>query len=202
MAKEINRVNNIKLDYRDYLERQIKIYNGVCCVLCLVTQSCPTLCDLIDCCPPGSSVHGILQARIMEWVAISSSRGTQGSNLHLLCLLQWEADSLPLAPPWKPLFYIIQTQNLLELRPVARISAEHFNVNISLGFKLLVHFMFFDTFKSLFLQIFFLFLRCFLANLSSFFWLYLFCPSIFLYFHPPLHDQSWLNLNSGSRLLM
>ena len=136
----------------------------------------------------------------MEWVAISSSRGTQGSNLHLLCLLQWEADSLPLAPPWKPLFYIIQTQNLLELRPVARISAECFNVNISLGFKLLVHFTFFDTFKSLFLQIFFLFLRCFLANLSSFFWLYLFCPSIFLYFPPPLHDQSWLNLNSGSRL--
>ena len=127
----------------------------------------------------------------MEWVAISSSRGTQGSNLHLLCLLQWEADSLPLAPPWKPLFYIIQTQNLLELRPVARISAECFNVNISLGFKLLVHFTFFDTFKSLFLQIFFLFLRCFLANLSSFFWLYLFCSSNF---PPPLHDQSWLNL--------
>ena len=85
----------------------------------------------------------------MEWVAISSSRGTQGSNLHLLCLLQWEADSLPLAPPWKPLFYIIQTQNLLELRPVARLSAECFSVNISLGFKLLVHFTFFDTFKSI-----------------------------------------------------
>ena len=33
------------------------------------------LCDLMDCSPPGSSVHGILQARILEWVAISSSRG-------------------------------------------------------------------------------------------------------------------------------
>ena len=39
-----------------------------------VTQSCPTLCDPVDCSPPGSSVHGILQARILEWVAISFSR--------------------------------------------------------------------------------------------------------------------------------
>ena len=39
-----------------------------------VTQSCPTLCDPVDCSPSGSSVHGILQARIMEWVAISFSR--------------------------------------------------------------------------------------------------------------------------------
>ena len=36
-----------------------------------VTQSCPTLCDPVDCSPPGSSVHTILQARILEWVAIS-----------------------------------------------------------------------------------------------------------------------------------
>ena len=36
-------------------------------------QSCPTLCDPIDGSPPGSSVHGILQARTLEWVAISSS---------------------------------------------------------------------------------------------------------------------------------
>ena len=36
-----------------------------------VTQSCPTLCNPVDCSPPGSSIHGILQARILEWVAIS-----------------------------------------------------------------------------------------------------------------------------------
>ena len=41
----------------------------------LVAQSCPTLCNLMDCSPPGSSVHGILQARILEWIAILSSRG-------------------------------------------------------------------------------------------------------------------------------
>ena len=39
-------------------------------------QSCPTLCDPMDCSPSGSSVHEILQVRILEWVAISSSRGS------------------------------------------------------------------------------------------------------------------------------
>ena len=39
-------------------------------------QSCLTLCDPVDCSPPGSSVHGIHQARILEWVAISFSRGS------------------------------------------------------------------------------------------------------------------------------
>ena len=42
----------------------------------VVTQSCPTLCDLMECGPPGSSVHRILQARILEWVAIPFSRGS------------------------------------------------------------------------------------------------------------------------------
>ena len=41
-----------------------------------LTQSCPTLCDPTDYSLPGSSVHGILQARILEWVAISFSRGS------------------------------------------------------------------------------------------------------------------------------
>ena len=41
-----------------------------------VAQSCPTLCDPMDCSPSGSSVHGIFQARVLEWVAISISRGS------------------------------------------------------------------------------------------------------------------------------
>ena len=44
----------------------------------------------MDCSPPGSSVHGISQARILEWVAISFSRGSDPRLLH------WQADSLPL----------------------------------------------------------------------------------------------------------
>ena len=46
-------------------------------VLCTKSlQSCPTLGDPMDCSPPGSSVRGILQARILEWVAMPSSRGS------------------------------------------------------------------------------------------------------------------------------
>ena len=41
-----------------------------------ITQSCPTLCDLMEYSPPGSSVCGVFQARILEWVAISFSRGS------------------------------------------------------------------------------------------------------------------------------
>ena len=53
----------------------------------LVAQSCPTLCNSVDCSLPGSSVLGIFQARILEWVAISFSKGifpTQGLNVGLV----------------------------------------------------------------------------------------------------------------------
>ena len=58
--------------------------------LCLVTQLCSALCNSMDCSPPGPSVHGIFQARILEQVTISFSTGiilTQGSNPSLQCLL-------------------------------------------------------------------------------------------------------------------
>ena len=44
--------------------------------MCSVAQSCPTLCDPVDCSPPGSPVHGIVHARILEWIAISYFRGS------------------------------------------------------------------------------------------------------------------------------
>ena len=80
-------------------------------MLLLVLASMPscfspvqTPCDPMDHSLPGSSVHGILQARILEWVAMPSSRGlflTQGwkESLCLLCLLHWQAGSLPLVSP-------------------------------------------------------------------------------------------------------
>ena len=65
-------------------------------------HSCPTLCNPLDCSLPGSSVHGILQARILEWVAVASYRGsfrprdrTHMSHIGRQVLL-------PLAPPGKP----------------------------------------------------------------------------------------------------
>ena len=51
---------------------------------CLVAQLCPTLCDPVDCSPPGPSVLGILQARILERVVICFSRGSSRLNLGLL----------------------------------------------------------------------------------------------------------------------
>ena len=50
--------------------------DGLCAMLCLVAQLCPTLCDPMDYRPPGSSVHAIVQARILECVAMPTSRGS------------------------------------------------------------------------------------------------------------------------------
>ena len=68
--RKINREMQIKTSVRydpTPLRTKVKV---------LVAQSCPTLCGPMDCSPPGSSVHGILQARRLEWVAISFSKGS------------------------------------------------------------------------------------------------------------------------------
>ena len=65
----------------------------------LVAQWCLTLRDPVDCSSPGSSIYEILQARILEWVAMPSSRGSSQLNP---CLLHWQVGSLPLAPPGRP----------------------------------------------------------------------------------------------------
>ena len=49
---------------------------GQFCLACMHAQSCLTLFNHMDCSPPGSLVHGIFQARILEWVAVSSTRGS------------------------------------------------------------------------------------------------------------------------------
>ena len=66
-----------------------------------VAQLCPTLCDLVGCSPPGLSVHGILQARILEWVAIPFSRDLPNPGIKLRPLALQE-DSLPSERPGKP----------------------------------------------------------------------------------------------------
>ena len=55
-----------------------------------VTQLCPTLCDFIDCSLPGSSVHGIFQARVLEWGAIAFSKGTLEPGKGKVALLSRE----------------------------------------------------------------------------------------------------------------
>ena len=66
--------------------------NGMCLKYCmgcekvkvLVTQSCHTLCDPLVCSPPGSSVYGILQARILEWIAIPSPEDLPNPGIELM----------------------------------------------------------------------------------------------------------------------
>ena len=67
-----------------------------------VTQSCPTLCDPMDCSLPGLSVHGIFQGRVLEWVVISFSRGsssprdwTQVSNYSVKCWSSGQNENMP-----------------------------------------------------------------------------------------------------------
>ena len=80
----------------------VVIYHMHACILSCFSRV--WLCDPIDCSPPGSSVHGILQARILKWITMPSSRGifpTQRWKLCLLHLLYWQAGSLPLVPSGK-----------------------------------------------------------------------------------------------------
>ena len=89
-----------------FLEEDLMLpWTGTCysCACAKSLHSCSTLCSPMDCSPSGSPVHEVLQARILEWVALLQGIFlTQGSNLSLLCLLHWQAGSLPLAPPGKP----------------------------------------------------------------------------------------------------
>ena len=66
-------------------------------------QSCLTVCDPKDYSPAGSSVHGILQARILEWAAMPPPGDLPNPGIELLHLLHWQMGSLLLVPPGKPL---------------------------------------------------------------------------------------------------
>ena len=70
-----------------------------------VLQSCLTLCDPMDCSPPGSSVHGDSPGKntgVGRHALLQRLFPTQGLNPRLLHLLHWQAGSLPLVPSWKP----------------------------------------------------------------------------------------------------
>ena len=69
--------------------------------LCLVIQSCLTLCNPMVCSPPSSSVHWILQARILQWVAIPSSKGSSQPRIEPRSPAL-QVDSLPSEPPGNP----------------------------------------------------------------------------------------------------
>ena len=69
---------------------------------CLATSVMANFCNPMDCSLPGSSIHRILQARILEWVAVTFSRGSSQPRDRTpvsYIYLRWQAGSLPLAPP-------------------------------------------------------------------------------------------------------
>ena len=68
--------------------------------VCLVAQSSLTVYEAMDCNPPGSSVHGIFQARILEWAAMPSSRGSFHTGIEPRSPAL-QVDSLPSEPPGK-----------------------------------------------------------------------------------------------------
>ena len=76
-------------------------------------QSCLTLCNPMDCGPPGSSVHEIFQARILERVAISSLRVSSQLRDRTLIPLRWQVDSLPLNHLASPCVYAGHSEHCL-----------------------------------------------------------------------------------------
>ena len=74
-----------------------------------VAQSCPTLSDPMDCSLPGSSVHGIFQARVLEWVAIAFSGPSPAKSLQLCLTL---CDPIDGSPPGSPVLGILQARTL------------------------------------------------------------------------------------------
>ena len=75
-------------------------------ILAKLLQSYLALCDLMDCSPPGSFVQRILQASILQWVAMPSSRGSSWprDGTQVSCLLHWQVGSLPLHAAWETPF--------------------------------------------------------------------------------------------------
>ena len=104
------------------------------CVCTRLLQLCPTLCDPMDCCPPGFSVHGILQARILECVAISSFRGSSRprDQIHSSCTA---GKFFATEPPGKPSIFAYQNSNAKRpflLERVERGQATHSNDTVLL----------------------------------------------------------------------
>ena len=99
----------------------------------LVTRLYPTLCDHTDCSLPGSSVHGILQAKIREWVALSLSRGS--SQPRDQSRVSCTAGRLPSEPPGKPqkLRKVLRNQQKRKIHRFALLLSKENFLNSMLG---------------------------------------------------------------------
>ena len=84
------------------------------CMHVKLFQLCLTLYDPVDCNLTASCVYRILQVRLLEWIAMPSSRGSSQPRDWSLAsyLFHWQADSLPVVPPGKPMYYCICILNI------------------------------------------------------------------------------------------
>ena len=98
-----------------------RLPSSSCC--CFSPQLCLTLCSPLDCRLPGSSAHGVLQARILEWVATFFSRGTSQARdrTHVSCIGR---RFLNTEPPGKPLLLVSTIASRTHTLPAARPSLE------------------------------------------------------------------------------
>ena len=86
---------------------------------CMCAQSCLTLCDFMDCSPPGSSVCGILQARVLQWVAVPFSRGSSWARNWtciscVSCISRHNQCSFTTVPPGYPGKWDSRRENAME----------------------------------------------------------------------------------------
>ena len=109
-----------------------------------VAQSCLTLCDPLDCSLPGSPIHGIFQARILEWVAISFSRGsswprdqTQVSHIVDRCFTVWATNwTIKKAEVWRRFLRILEKTSRKTRQSILKINPEYLVEGLNLKMKL------------------------------------------------------------------
>ena len=99
---DLNHCNITKISRSCFMLEQPLVHIHRCQTVC---QSCPTLCDPMDRSPQGSSVHGIFQVRILEWVAISSSRASSQprDQTYVSCVSCIAGRFFTTEPPGKPM---------------------------------------------------------------------------------------------------
>ena len=111
------------------------VLRGIIMVVSACAQSCLTLCNPMDCSPPGSSVHEIFQARILEWFAISYSRGSSQPRdlIYISCIFCiGRQNSLPLCHLGSP---VMMEGEALKINKISFCCLKKIHLSIELSVK-------------------------------------------------------------------
>ena len=185
-ASETLRVGGVRGQGQEALPRTPSPTVG-CWLCCLAAQLCFTLCDPVDCSPPGSSVHGILRASILEWVPTPFSRGFSGprDQTHVSCTAGRFFTTEPLGKP-----STLRTDaNIGSAKKFVQVSVPSYGktiANILAGPIFWTHYPKYNHFP---LEL----LLCNIGQLNSFY--YLPTLEIFLFIHLFIYDLSLFRLN-------